>query len=80
MSISLTQTLHRLGRLKQRFEDERRTSSPNPFRLLKLRAVILRAEQRLRRMAPAPMGRNRRLQPLMAPAVRAPALSLQARA
>lgn len=66
MSRTLTHVLHRLTRLKQRFEDERRSSTPSPMRLLKLRSVILRAQQHLQRLAAAHLGARRRLRPVMA--------------
>lgn len=69
MSVSLTHMLHRLGRLKQRFEAERRASAPSPLRLLKLRAVILRAERHLQSLSAARLGRSRRLHPAMATAL-----------
>ncbi len=69
MSRSLTHVLHRLTRLKQRFEQERRSSSQSPMRLLKLRSVILRAEQRLERLAAAHLGVHSRRQPAMAVAL-----------
>lgn len=69
MSKSLTHVLHRIGRLKQRFEAERRTASNNPMRLLKLRSVILKAEHRLQQLAAARLHANRRFQPAMARAL-----------
>ncbi len=69
MSISFTHMLHRLGRLKQRFEAERRASAPSPLRLLKLRAVILRAEQHLQSLADARHSRPDRLRPAMVTAL-----------
>lgn len=66
MSSRLTHVLHRLTSLKHRFEQERHSSAPSPMRLLKLRSVILRAEQHLQRLAAAHMGANRGLRPVMA--------------
>ena len=69
MSVSLTHILHRLGRLKQRFEAERRTSAPSPLRLLKLRAVILRAERHLQSLSAARPSRSRGQHPVMGTAL-----------
>jgi hypothetical protein len=50
MQPRFTHLLHRVSRLKQRFEAERRSARNSPFRLLKLRTLILKLEERLRQM------------------------------
>lgn len=66
MSRGLMHVLHRIGRLKQRFETERQAAGNNPIRLLKLRSVILKAERRLQHLAAARLQPTPRLQPVMA--------------
>ena len=68
MAGHFVHVLHRLGRLKQRFEAERRAAGNNPLRLLKLRTVILKAERRLQQIAAGGLTVTRRLQPAVATA------------
>ena len=63
MAGHFVHVLHRLGRLKQSFEAERRAAGNNPLRLLKLRTVILKAERRLQQIAAGGLTVTRRLQP-----------------
>lgn len=65
MSYSLTHALHRAGRIKQIIEREVVSHQANAVRLMRLNALLLKAQSRL-----ALLMQPRRLQPAMATARR----------